>query len=292
LDRIRAAQEGGLPIRGQFFARTIGILFGLDLSYHPFSLNPSYRPLADLPLAEKVMALRDRELRARLLVEEPEDSNPFVVSMVKRTQMLFPLGDPPNYRPAPEENLAMRAAVMGVSTRDLIYDELLKQDGRAILYCPLGDMSQDARMMFDQPGVTLALGDGGAHYGMLCDASYPTYLLTRLVRDAPAEEALPLPQAIKALTRDPAETVGFLDRGLIRTGLKADLNVIDYDRLRLHQPTVARDLPSDGKRLSQKADGYMLTIVSGEITYREGVATGALPGRLIRGATRPAEMIA
>jgi N-acyl-D-amino-acid deacylase len=284
---VGEARAEGLPMRAQFFLRPVGILFGLDLSYHPFSLNPSYRRLEGLPLADKVAALRDPDLRARLLAERPDDPNPFVLSMVRRIDRLFQLGDPPDYQPSPDESLTAKAHAQGRDLREVIYDALLDEDGRAILYCPLGPLGENPRTLFENEGAVLGLGDGGAHYGMICDAAYPTYLLTRLGRDAPRDERIDLPQAIKALTRDPAETVGFLDRGLVRPGLKADLNVIDYDALRLHPPRVDRDLPAGGKRLSQKADGYVMTLVSGEVTYRDGVHTGVLPGRLIRGQ-RPA----
>ena len=284
---VDQARAEGLPIRAQFFLRPVGMLFGLDLSYHPFALNPSYRPIEGLPLAKKVRALRDPILRARLLGERPDDPNPFVLSMVRRIDNLFVLGDPPNYQPSPEESLTARAGATGRDLREVIYDALLEEDGHAILYCPLGPLGENPRRLFENDGAVLGLGDGGAHYGMICDAAYPTYLLTRLGRDAPPEEEIALPQAIKALTRDPAETVGFLDRGLVRRGLRADLNVIDYQALRLHPPRVARDLPAGGKRLSQKADGYVMTLLDGQVTYRDGIHTGALPGRLIRGQ-RPA----
>jgi len=284
---VDQARAEGLPIRAQFFLRPVGMLFGLDLSYHPFALNPSYRPIEGLPLAEKVRALRDPILRARLLGERPDDPNPFVLSMVRRIDNLFVLGDPPNYQPSPEESLTARAGATGRDLPEVIYDALLEEDGHAILYCPLGPLGENPRRLFENDGAVLGLGDGGAHYGMICDAAYPTYLLTRLGRDAPPEEEIALPQAIKALTRDPAETVGFLDRGLVRRGLRADLNVIDYQALRLHPPRVARDLPAGGKRLSQKADGYVMTLLDGQVTYRDGIHTGALPGRLIRGQ-RPA----
>jgi len=284
---VDEARAEGLPIRAQFFLRPVGMLFGLDLSYHPFALNPGYRPIEGLPLADKVKALRDPALRARLLDERPDDPNPFVLSMVRRIDNLFMLGDPPNYQPSPEESLTATAEATGRDLREVIYDALLAEDGHAILYCPLGPLGENPRPLFENDGAVLGLGDGGAHYGMICDAAYPTYLLTRLGRDAPPEEEIALPQAIRALTRDPAETVGFLDRGLVRPGLKADLNVIDYQALRLHPPRVARDLPAGGKRLSQKADGYVMTLLDGQVTYRDGIHTGALPGRLIRGQ-RPA----
>jgi len=284
---VEAARAEGLALRAQFFPRPVGMLFGLDLSYHPFALNPSYRPLETLSLADKLAALRDPALRARLLAEAPDDPNPFVLSMVRRIDNLFVLGDPPDYQPSPEESLTAKAAATGQDLREVIYDALLEEDGHAILYCPLGPLGENPRALFENEGAVLGLGDGGAHYGMICDAAYPTYLLTRLSRDAPSHEKVAVPAAIRALTRTPAETVGFLDRGLIRAGLKADLNVIDYDSLRLHAPRVARDLPAGGKRLSQKADGYVMTLLDGQVTYRDGIHTGALPGRLIRGQ-RPA----
>ena len=280
---IEAARADGLTMRAQFFLRPVGMLFGLDLSYHPFAFNPSYRPIEALPLAEKVAALRDPGRRAAILAEQPDDPNPFLMSMIKRTNSLYVLSDPPNYQPAPEDNLMARAEAAGIGLREMIYDALLEDEGKSILYCPLGALGENPRRYFEHPNAVLGLGDGGAHYGMICDAAYPTYLLTRLGRDAPPAEEIALPQAIKALTRDPAELAGFLDRGLLAPGHKADVNVIDYQGLRLHPPTVARDLPAGGKRLSQRADGYVLTLVAGEATYRDGVHTGALPGRLIRG---------
>ena len=290
LDHIRAARAAGLSIKGQFFPRPIGMLFGLDLSYHPFALNPSYRPIEDLPLAEKVEAMRDPALRARLIAETPDDPNAFLTMIVQRTEALFPLGGPPNYAPDPSDSIAALAAARGVPASELIYDELLKRDGKAVLYCPLGALPSDATPFFDAPEAVLGLGDGGAHYGMICDASFPTFVLTQLTRDAPSSRALNLPSVVRALTRDAAEIVGFLDRGLVATGMKADLNVIDYAGLTLHAPTVVRILPAGGKRLAQTAEGYDLTLVSGQITYRHGKATDALPGRLIRGA-RSAPMV-
>ena len=287
-EEVERAHAEGLPIRGQFMPRPVGMLMGLDLSYHPFALNPSYRPLADLPLPDKVAALRGPELRARLIAEQPDDPNPFLLALVQRTDPLFVLGDPPNYAPAPEQSLRARAEAAGVPLRALIYDALLEQDGQAILYAPLGgDPSADPTPFLQSSAMVVALGDGGAHYGMICDAAYPTFVLTRLCRDKAEGRGVELPEAIRALTRKPAELAGLLDRGQIAPGLKADLNVIDLDDLRLYAPRVARDLPAGGKRLRQRADGYRLTMVSGEITYRDGEPTGALPGRLVRGARQP-----
>jgi N-acyl-D-amino-acid deacylase len=285
---VNEAAALGLPIRGQFYPRPVGMLFGLDLSMHPFSLNPSYKTVVDLPLAEKVAALRNRELRARLIAEGPDDPNPFLVWIAEQTSMLFALGDPPNYTPPITESIAARAARAGVPARELLYDELLKDDGRAIIYLPLGNVDEgrfdSGSLLIGEAGTILGLGDGGAHYGIICDASWPTYLLTKCVRDAPNERRVPLGTAIRAATRDPAVAVGFLDRGLLAPGYKADINVIDLRRLHLHAPRTKRDLPAHGRRLTQKADGYVATIVSGQVTYREGEPTGHLPGRLVRGA--------
>jgi len=284
LDGLANADEDRRPIKGQFYPRPIGMLFGLDLSYHPFSLNPSYKKIEDLPLDEKVAAMRDPAFRQQLLSEEPEDPNPFFLWVVQQTQILFPLGDPPNYAPSPDDSIKARAATLGVDERELIYDELLRQNGRAVLYCPMGNTENnrfDAAVdLFGKPGTVLGLGDGGAHYGMICDAAYPTYMLTQYVRD---KHMVPVEKAVSMLSRETALSVGLTDRGLLKPGYKADLNVIDLDRLHLYAPRVKRDLPAGGKRLSQKSDGYEATIVSGQVTYRNGRATGALPGRLVRG---------
>lgn len=283
LEGLVRADRSGVPIRGQYYPRPIGILFGLDLSYHPFSLNPSYRAIQDLPLAGKVAAMRDPDLRARLLAEQPSDPNPFFESVVKRTDLLFPLGDPPNYNPAAEDSIRARAARLGIEERELIYDELLRQDGRAVLYCPVGNTAggrfDAAAELFDQPGAILGLGDGGAHYGMICDAAYPTFLLSEYVA---RRGSVSIQRAVQMLASDTAHAVGLADRGVLKPGNKADINIIDLDSLALSTPRVTRDLPAGGRRLSQKAEGYDATIVSGQVVYRYGRRTGALPGRLVR----------
>jgi N-acyl-D-aspartate/D-glutamate deacylase len=170
---------------------------------------------------------------------------------------------------------------------DLIYDELLEDEGHAILFAPKGNVEgydfTVGRQLFRHDNVLLGLGDGGAHYGMICDAALPTYFLTNCVRDAAPGEGLSLVQAIKLMTHDAARAVGLADRGVLAPGYKADVNVIDLKRLASRMPEVVRDLPAQGRRLVQRADGYVATIVSGEVTYRDGTATGALPGRLVRG---------
>jgi N-acyl-D-aspartate/D-glutamate deacylase len=268
-------------------------MMGLDLSIHPFSLNPSYRSIAGLPLAEKVAAMREPAMRARLLAEEPADSNPLFVALVKTWDPSFPLGDPPCYTPLLDDSIPNRARREGRDPRELIYDELLKHDGHAIIYVPLGNMA-DGRLdsgglMAGAPGTLLGLGDGGAHYSMICDATWPTYFLESCVRDATPDRKVALPLAVKMMSRDTAEAVGLLDRGLVRKGYKADLNVIDFDHLHLRGPHVCCDLPANGKRIFQRADGYDATLVSGRIVNRNGVATGDLPGRLVRGVKKGPE---
>jgi len=288
LRSLESAKQEGLDIRGQIIPRPTGALLGLELSMHPFSFNPSYKEIADLPLEQKVARMRDPEFRKRLISETPYDPMDFFMFVLSDLDALFVLGNPPNYNPHPDESIACRARAMGVDPKELIYDALLQREGHEVLYRPLGN-SEGER--FESSGLNLvkhdltfpALGDGGAHYSMICDAAYTTYFLTYWVRDARGEKKIELPYAIRKLTYEPAFAVGLKDRGLVRPGYKADLNIIDMERLHLYAPRVAYDLPSGGRRLTQRADGYEATIVSGVVTYRNGRATGSLPGRLVRG---------
>jgi N-acyl-D-aspartate/D-glutamate deacylase len=284
--QLSLATAEGVPIRGQVFPRPVGVLFGLELSFHPFKFNPSFQAIAHLPLADRVAAMRDPDMRARLLAEEPEHSNLIFVYLAGRAAELYPLGSPPNYEPDPDQTIGAMAGRMGLSARELAYDLLLEQEGRAVLFLPVanyvGGSLEPVRQMMEHPDTLVGLGDGGAHYGMISDGSYPTSLIAYWTRDRTRGPKLPLPWAIHALTRRNAVAVGFEDRGLIAPGMKADVNVIDYDGLQLHLPEVTKDLPAGGHRLIQGADGYDITIVSGIVTYRKGVHTGALPGRLVR----------
>ncbi len=286
---LKQAKADGLSIRGQVIPRPTGGLLGLELSLHPFSLNPSFRKIENLPLAEKVRIMRDPDFRSQLISEQPEDPQDFFKYIVSEKEMLFVLGDPPNYNPRAEDSVGAIARREGRDVNEVIYDALLARDGHEVLYRPMGNIDGTplfegaGRNMVDQDGTTvMALGDGGAHYSMICDAAYTTYFLTYWVKDAPAERAVPVERAVKLLTRDPAELAGLRDRGLVKPGYKADLNVIDFGKLHLHAPHAVYDLPADGRRLEQKAEGFAATIVSGKITYRNGIATGALPGRLQR----------
>jgi N-acyl-D-amino-acid deacylase len=284
------AAADGVSIRAQVFPRPVGMLYGLDLSYHPFAYHPSFKPLLDLPLAEKVRAMRDPMLRAQLLSEQPEDTNPVNIKTVNNFRFGFLMGDPPNYEPDLADRIDHQAALRGLSPHEYVYDLLLEDDGKAIIFMPGANYREGnldaARAMAAHPQTVLGLGDGGAHYGMICDASFPTYYLQNWVRDAQGERKVDLGRAIRALSVEPAQAVGLNDRGLLAPGYRADLNVIDLAALKLHAPTVVRDLPADGRRLRQLADGYAFTVVKGQITYRDGQHTGALPGRLVRGAQR------
>ncbi|ARR56707.1 amidohydrolase [Rhizorhabdus wittichii DC-6] len=285
---LEQANAEGLEIRGQVIPRPTGGLLGLELSLHPFALNPSFREIEHLPLDQKVARMRDPEFRKRLISESPEDPQPFFKFIVSDLDALFVLGDPPNYNPSAEDSIAAKARARGIDPKELIYDALLERDGHEVLYRPMGNaegekFESSGRNLIRHPYTVPALGDGGAHYSMICDAAYTTYFLTYWVRDADPERRIELPYAIRKLAYEPARTVGLDDRGLIKPGYKADLNVIDMDRLHLHAPHASYDLPTGGRRLSQRADGYEATIVSGVVTYRNGEPTGALPGRLVRG---------
>lgn len=290
LDVVARANAEGSRIRAQIFPRPVGMVIGYELSVNPFCLCPSYQPLLAMPFAERIKALRDPSLRARLLSEKPLDPVAPLALLGRNFERMFVLGDPPNYEPPMETSVAAHARARGVTPEEFAYDLLLEDGGKKQLYVALTNYARgnlDAVLeMMRRDDTVLGLGDGGAHYGMICDSGYPTFLLSHWTRDRHGDK-LPLTQAIRMLTRDPAETVGLNDRGRIAKGYKADLNVIDYDRLQLPAPTVAYDLPAGGKRLMQGARGIKSTFVSGVAIARDGSATGALPGKLVRGA-RPA----
>ncbi len=285
LDQIAAANATGLRITGQVRSRPTSVLLGFELSQNPFMGRPSYKQIAHLPFAERVRHLRDPAFRATLLVEPFQGSKRAL--RVQRWDTLFPLGDPPDYEPSPADSVAAIAARDGRSPDEVAYDLMMQRDGRAILYLPVTNYAAgnlDAvREMIAHPHTLIGLGDGGAHVGIMCDASATSYTLTHWTRDRSRGALFPVAWAVKRLTHDNAAAIGLNDRGLLQVGLKADLNVIDYDRLRLCSPEVVYDLPAGGKRLVQRTEGFDATIVSGAMAYRDGVATGALPGRLVRG---------
>ncbi len=277
----------GPRVTAQVFPRPIGLMIGLELSANPFVLYPSYQEIAHLPLVERVAQMRKPDVRARILADRPGSApaNPLVY-MAQAWEWIFPLDERPDYEPDRSNSILARAKARGVSPMEEAYDRLLDDEGHAIL---LGAMANFENSSLDTVGdlmrrddVVLGLGDGGAHYGMICDASYPTFLLAHWARDR-AHGRLSVAEAIRQLTSVPARVAGLADRGRIAVGYKADLNVIDHAALQLHRPVIAHDLPAGGRRLDQTADGYVATIVSGEVIAEDGVPTSARPGKLVRG---------
>ena len=286
MEMLEGAVAEGLPMRAQITPRPLGTLFGLDTGRHPFSYHPSYRAIADKPLAERVALMRDPGLRAKLLAEKPDGDIPDLVARVQNFEYMFPFGDPPNYAPPRENCIAALAEAQGCSPFEIVYDLLLEDDGHAMLFAPNSGMANhndDAcHELLNNPNTVVGVADGGAHVAHISDTSFPTYLLSYWGRDRP-EGALDLGKMVARLTTDPAEMVGLLDRGVLAPGFKADINVIDFDHLQVERPYMVHDLPMGAKRLLQKARGYTATIVAGQVVYREGEATGALPGTLVRG---------
>lgn len=283
LAKVDKAVADGLPIRAQVAPRPIGVLHGLQASANPFSSLPAYCEIAERPLAERLAIMRDPSFRARLL-RESEDAaagGPHV-----GYRRVFPLGNPPDYEPREDRSLEAIAAREGRNPSDVAYDLLIGNDGSDFLFTPFANYAHfnlDAcGEMIGASNTIMGLGDGGAHVGLIADASFPTYLLTHWGRDR-ATGRFDLSWLVKRQTADTARAVGLDDRGRIAPGLRADINVIDFDRLACERPVMAYDLPAGGKRLLQRARGYVHTFVAGVETYREGQATGALPGRLVRG---------
>lgn len=284
------AAADGLRMRPVTAPRPIGSLFGLTGTQNPFAGTPTYRSIANLPLDERVARMRDPEIRRRILSEDPYKESTFPLfermGFEKMYEHMFLLGNPPNYEPPRESSIASIATREGRTGAEVAYDMLLDDGGQGFLYATFTGYNEfvcePTREMLTHPNAMIGLGDGGAHVGFITDACFPTYLLTHWGRDR-ASGRQPVEELVRRYTSDPAVTVGLLDRGVIQPGMKADLNIIDFDRLALGKPYVVDDLPAGGKRLLQKATGYTATILSGEITYLDGEATGATPGRLVRG---------
>jgi N-acyl-D-aspartate/D-glutamate deacylase len=287
LDEINAAAGRGLSITAQIAARPVGLLLGLELSRNPFQTHPSYREIARLPLNERLKRLHLPDVRAAILSETPTSTDDPLFFRPNYDKMYL-LGNPPDYEQPPENALAPQARRLGKKPEELAYDAMLSDEGRGMLYVPFlnyADGNLDAtREMLCDPRSVPGLSDGGAHCGIICDASFPTYLLTHWTRDRKRGEKLSIPFVVAVQSRKTALSVGLSDRGVVAPGYKADVNVIDYDRLHLHPPKVHYDLPVGGRRLLQQVDGYDATIVSGVVTQRGGRATGNRPGRLVRGA--------
>ncbi|MFA5883384.1 MAG: amidohydrolase family protein [Acidimicrobiia bacterium] len=288
LAACEAAHARGAFTRPQVAGRLIAILFGHQTALHPFARLPSYLPLARLPLDERVARLRDPDLRRRLLAEEPPDD--------RETQLLpftpdkiFPIGDPPDYEPEPEQSVAALAQHEQRSVKDVLYDRMLDGDGRELLMYAganyaYGD-GEAVRAMLEHPLTLLGASDAGAHVGVVCDASMPTFMLTHWARDRRRGPRLALEQVVHDQTLDTARAFGLHDRGVLAAGYRADINIIDFEGLQLRRPEMLFDLPGGFRRLVQRADGYVATIVHGEVITEHGEDTGARPGHVVRRPT-------
>jgi N-acyl-D-aspartate/D-glutamate deacylase len=286
-DILRLAAEAnaeGADLRPQVAGRALNILLGFQ-TIHPFSKRPTYAALADLPLAERIQHLRKDEVRRAILSETIPDDPLMAMIGGQSTSHMFPLGEPPDYEPTPDKSVAAIARREGRPEEEVLYDLLLRHDGRELVLFTLGGYSHgsldDMKEMLQHPNSALGLSDGGAHCGVICDASAPTYMLSHWARDR--ANGLPLEFVVKKMTRDTAHLYGLDDRGVLAPGFKADLNLVDHEHLNLRLPEMVHDLPAGARRLIQRADGWKATICSGEVTFEDGEHTDARPGRLIRG---------
>ena len=282
LQQVSAANAEGIQVTGQVMGRPVGLMFGWELSQHPFLTRAGFREVAHLPITERVAALRDPGRRARILAEPTE---PALQARLNNYARIYKLT--PDYEPPPEASVLEQAKRLGRDPEDLCYDWMLEEEGRAILNRPLlnyADGNLDAiREMVTHPHTLMGLGDGGAHVGYICDASAPTHMLTHWARDRARGGRLPVEFVVKRLAADNAHALGLRDRGTLAVGLRADINVVDFDKLAIERPNMRYDLPAGGKRLVQGARGYRATLCAGAVVHEYGTATGALPGRLIRG---------
>jgi N-acyl-D-aspartate/D-glutamate deacylase len=291
LDRMADATAEGVTMRGQVATRAVGLLFGFEATLNPFMLAPAWAGLRDLPTAERTARLQHPHVRRALLEQMAVDRHGSLIGsrLIDRFELMYPLGDPPEYEPEVSSSVAAVAAREGRSPAEVAYDLMLADDGRGLLYLPalnFANGSLDAvGAQLAHPASVAGLSDGGAHVGTICDVSFPTTLLQWWGRDRPSGR-LPIELLVHKQTRATAETVGLLDRGLLAPGYRADVNVIDFDRLRLRAPEIHHDLPAGGRRLLQRAEGYRHTFVAGVEIRRDGESTGARPGRLVRGARR------
>ncbi len=288
LELLAAANADGVTMTGQVAPRPVGIMLGLQCTLHPLLTNRVYREISALPLSERVAIMADPRFKARVLAADAaqRDDSKLGGRVIDAFARMFELGDPPDYEPDAASSIAARAAREGREPLDLAYDVLLADGGESFLYLPFlnyADGNLDAvGEMLAHPNTVIGLADGGAHLGTICDASFPTTLLTLWARDRDRGR-LDLPFAVQRHTSATARTVGLLDRGVLAPGYRADVNVIDFERLTARRPEMFHDLPAGGKRLVQAADGYVATLVAGEVTYENGETRGPLPGRLVRG---------
>ena len=286
LGKIESASDAGIAMRGQVAPRPIGILLGLTTTLSPFTTRPSFSEVAKLPMAERVAALSDPLRKARILEEPTGHGFMRLFRLMDEGRKIWLMTDPPNYEPDPKDSLHAQATDRGLDPWSYVYDMLLQNQGNALLYTPFANYAEDnldcCRDMILHKDTVMGLGDGGAHVGTICDASFITSLLTHWGRDRTRGEGIDLPTLIKCQSLDTARAVDLTDRGTLESGMRADVNIIDFDNLNVRLPEIVNDLPAGGARLQQRADGYQMTLVKGEPTYIEGRATDALPGRLVR----------
>ncbi|HHH31747.1 MAG TPA: D-aminoacylase, partial [Polyangiaceae bacterium] len=296
MERAQKCVDRGFDVRCQVAPRGIGVMLGLQATFHPFMGFPSYKKISQLPLDERVRAMRNPELKAKMITEESEPiagdgsmlpplADYFLANLDMVAMRLFRLGENPNYEPTVQASFAAEAMRRGEPVLSVIYDALLESDGEALLYFPVynyAGMNLDTvHEMLTHPLAIPGLSDGGAHVGTVCDASFPTFMLTHWGRDRD-HDRIDLEKLVKLQSYDTSRFLGLADRGSIAVGQRADLNIIDFDNLRLLHPKMQKDLPAGGQRLMQRAEGYIATLVSGVAIARDGVLTGDRPGRLIR----------
>ena len=287
LDGIEEAQGEGVNMYGQVPPRATGINMGLTATLNPFTFYPSFYELSKKSLEEKVATMKDAAFKEKLLSEEPVSiGNPLVDEITQSFNKMFRLGEPANYEPEPDASFEAIAKKQNISPQEVAYDCLLEKEGRALIYHPLfnylpGNLDYVERML-NHPYSISGLGDAGAHCGAISDASFPTTLIQHWGRDRRRGKKIPLEKLISMQTLETSRLLGITDRGVLKEGYKADINVIDFENLTLHEPEVLHDLPAGGRRLVQRASGYEYTIVSGQVAFKDGESTGALNGRLIR----------
>lgn len=291
------SRQQGMDIRPQIAGRPTGVLHGLQSNFHVFVGHPTYaKAVAPLDLEGRVAALKRPDIRAAILGEDSLIRSAIMGSdMTEFLFRIFPLGDNPNYEPDREASVSGMAAAAGVTPLEMMYDLLIREDGKELFYQPLGGYNtynfDFFRKNMQHPNVLFGLSDGGAHCGVIADAGMPTFILTYWARDRVKGERFPLEFLVRKLTSDTARAYGLNDRGELKPGMLADINIIDFERLRLFRPEAVHDLPAGGKRLVQRVEGYRYTVKSGEVTFDDGEFTGALPGTLVRGG-REARILA
>ena len=263
----------------------------MTATLNPFLLHKTFSEIISLPLEEQVKKLKESNFKKRLIDEEPtynqdSDTSRLITFLLTSFDKMFDIGDPPNYEPDPSESIAAIAKKERKNPKEVILDKMIQKEGKALLYFPLFNYSkgnlEDVRFMLTHDHTTFGLGDAGAHCGVLCDASFPTTLLTHWTRDRKRGKKLPLEWVIMKQTKNNAEWVGLSDRGVLEKGKKADINIIDYENLTLSHPEIVYDLPGSNKRLIQKTKGYKYTLVSGEVAFCNGQSTGSMLGKLLR----------